>query len=254
MNRNVLMTVEYDGSAFHGWQVQPGVRTVQDVLGQALSRVCGGEIKLNGASRTDEGVHALGQAVSFAGDFGIPTERIPRAVNNLIEDARVLAATDVPEGFHARFDARGKAYLYRIAASPEPDIFLRNYRYLLNESPDKSKMEEAAKRLVGTYDFSAFRTKGGAGENDTVRTITAIGISQRNAEDTKGGTVRETEVRVVGVGFMYNMVRIIVGTLVEVGLGSREPGSVTAALESRDRANAGHTAPAGGLYLERVYY
>jgi tRNA pseudouridine38-40 synthase len=258
VSRNALITVEYDGSAFHGWQTQPGVRTAQGELERVLSRVCGEAIRLNGASRTDAGVHALGQAASFSGGFGIPTERIPVAVNNLLEDARVLSAKDVPKGFHARYGARGKTYLYRIAASREPDIFLRNYRYLLNESPDKGKMEEAAKRLTGTYDFSAFRAMGGAGSGDgggdAVRTIAEIDIEQRDALDTKGNPIVETEARVTGGGFMYNMVRIIIGTLVETGLGARDPESVTAALASRNRADAGHTAPAAGLYLARVYY
>jgi tRNA pseudouridine38-40 synthase len=254
MSRNVFITAEYDGSAFHGWQAQPGGRTVQGVLEQALFRVCGEEVKLNGASRTDAGVHALGQAASFTGAFKIPAERIPIAVNNLLDDVRVLTAVDAPEGFHARYDARGKTYRYRITAADRPDIFLRNYRYLLNESPDKGKMEAAAERLVGTHDFSAFRTMGGAGSADAVRTIKEILVEQRDAKDTKGEPTRETEVRVTGGGFMYNMVRIIAGTLVEAGLGVRAPGSVTAALASRSRTDAGHTAPAGGLYLERVYY
>jgi tRNA pseudouridine38-40 synthase len=115
-------------------------------------------------------------------------------------------------------------------------------------------MEAAAKRLIGVRDFSAFRTMGGAGSNDTVRTITEIDVFQRDASDTKGNPIRETEVRVTGGGFMYNMVRIIVGTLVETGLGARDPESVTTAIESRERACAGHIAPAGGLYLECVYY
>ncbi|MDR1292868.1 MAG: tRNA pseudouridine(38-40) synthase TruA [Clostridiales Family XIII bacterium] len=254
MSRNVHITVEYDGSAFRGWQAQPGSRTVQGVLEQALSRVCGEDIRLNGASRTDAGVHALGQSASFTGNFGIPAGRIPIAANDLLDDVRVTVADDAPEGFHARFDARGKTYLYRIAASREPDIFLRNYRYLLNESPDKGKMEEASARLVGTYDFAAFRTMGGAGQGDTVRTITEIGIEQHDATDTKGGPIRETDIRVSGDGFMYNMVRIIAGTLVEIGLGSRGLESVAAAIRSKERADAGHRAPAAGLYLETVYY
>jgi tRNA pseudouridine38-40 synthase len=224
------------------------------VLERALSRICGEDIKLNGASRTDAGVHALGQSASFTGGFGIPADRIPIAANDLLDDVRVIAAADVPEDFHARFSAWGKTYLYRVAASREPDIFLRNYRYLLNESPDKGKMEEASARLVGTYDFSAFRTIGGAGRDSTVRTITEIGIEQHDATDTKGDPICETEIRVSGDGFMYNMVRIIVGTLVETGLGARDPESVATAIESRERADAGHTAPASGLYLERVYY
>jgi tRNA pseudouridine38-40 synthase len=172
----------------------------------------------------------------------------------MLEGVRVLTASDAQEGFHARFDARGKTYLYRVAASREPDIFLRNYRYLLNESPDKGKMDKAAKCFIGTHDFSAFRTMGGAGRDNTVRTITGIEIEQRDATDTGCNPIRETEIRVSGGGFMYNMVRIIVGTLVEVGLGSREWESVAAAIESRERTDAGHTAPATGLYLECVYY
>jgi tRNA pseudouridine38-40 synthase len=254
MNRNVLITVEYDGSAFHGWQVQPGSRTVQGTLEQALSRICKQDIRLNGASRTDAGVHALGQTASFSGDFGVPADRIPIAVNDMTEDVRILSAIDVPEDFHARFRARGKTYIYRIAASREQDIFLRNYRYLLNESPNKGKIETAAELLIGTYDFAAFRNMGGAGIDNTIRTITGIGIEQRDTTDTKGRAMRETEIRITGDGFMYNMVRIIVGTLVEIGLGSREQKSISMAIESKNRSDAGHTAPAAGLYLEQVYY
>ncbi|MDR0519053.1 MAG: tRNA pseudouridine synthase A [Clostridiales Family XIII bacterium] len=323
MARNILLTIEYDGSAFHGWQAQraragrgespiePGcgglfcdnsgaeewtdrARTVQGVLEQALSRVCGERIALNGTSRTDAGVHALGQAASFSGDFRIPTGRIPTAANNLLSDVRVVDAKDVPEGFHARFDAKGKTYIYRIIspadsatsatlgtaeapaaaatpakapapatataeapallAPPASDIFLRNYRYLLNETPDESAMAQAAKTLVGTHDFAAFRTKGGAGADDTVRTITDIAVEGIDARDTKGNPVREIQIRVTGRSFMYNMVRIIVGTLVEIGLGAKGAGDMKAILESRDRAMAGHTAPASGLYLEKVYF
>ncbi|MDR3224748.1 MAG: tRNA pseudouridine synthase A [Clostridiales Family XIII bacterium] len=322
MTRNIRITIEYDGSAFRGWQVQrepaasgkaigvsaygesasslgapsegmsdggapsesvPGgevpsesvpdesassieapvggipctvpaerARTVQGTLEQALSRVCGEAIRLHGTSRTDAGVHALGQAASFKGGFGIPTDRIPMAVNHLLEDVRVLTAVDMPERFHARFDAKGKTYLYRIASAS--DIFLRNYRYLLNESLDECKMEQAAKHLIGTYDFAAFRTMGGAGKDDTVRTISNISVAGWDATDTKGVPMRETEIRVTGKSFMYNMVRIIAGTLIDVGLGKRTPADMARILASKDRVMAGHTAPAAGLYLENVYF
>jgi tRNA pseudouridine38-40 synthase len=274
--RNVLLTIEYDGSAFRGWQRQKSpdggpdrARTVQGVLEEALTRVCGREVNLHGTSRTDAGVHALGQAASFGGDFGIPADRIPIAANDLLEDVRVLGAADVPEDFHARYDARGKTYLYRIcspisasgttcgavdATPATPDIFLRNYRCLLNERPDEGKMEQAARLLTGTHDYAAFRTVGGAGDGDTVRTLTEITVSGMDGVDTKGNPVRETRICVTGTAFMYNMVRIIAGTLIETGLGGREPDEMTGILESKDRSKAGHTAPAAGLYLERVYF
>jgi tRNA pseudouridine38-40 synthase len=260
MKRNILITIEYDGSAFHGWQIQPEARTVQGELEKALSRVCGERVSLNGTSRTDAGVHALGQAASFTGDFGIPADRVPIAANDLLDDVRILTATEVPEDFHARFDAKGKTYLYRIAIGARPDIFLRNYRYLLNDCPNKGKMEVAARCITGTRDFAAFRSAGGAGSAkgegsaDTVRTITDIDIAEKDAADTKGEGIREMDIRVTGDGFMYNMVRIIVGTLVETGLGARSPESAADIIESRDRRNAGHTAPAAGLYLEQVYF
>jgi len=268
MTRNILITIEYDGSAFRGWQVQrepasadlgesvsanaERVRTVQGTLEQALSHICGEAISLKGTSRTDAGVHALGQAASFRGNFGIPTDRIPTVINHLLEDVRVLTATDMPERFHARFDAKSKTYLYRIAAAD--DIFLRNYRYQLNESLDEGKMEQAAKHLVGTYDFAAFRTMGGAGQGGTVRTITDISVAGWDAADTKGKKIRETEIRVTGKSFMYNTVRIIAGTLIEVGRGVREPADMARILASKDRSVAGRTAPAAGLYLEKVYF
>jgi tRNA pseudouridine38-40 synthase len=277
--RNVLLTIEYDGSGFHGWQMQPGVRTVQGVLTDALSRVTGEEIALNGSSRTDAGVHAYGAAASFTGDFGIPAERIPVAVNNMLTDVRITNAKEMPEGFHARFDAKGKTYLYRISAPtyapahtppklsiksrscnspavpvPVPDIFLRNYRYLLNEMPDEGKIKEAAKHFIGTHDFSAFRTASDSAPPDAVRTITALDVDCAEGRDTRGGKVTEITLRVTGDGFLYNMVRIIAGTIVEAGLGRRDPKAIADVVASGDRRLAGHTAPAAGLYLEKVYY
>jgi tRNA pseudouridine38-40 synthase len=251
--RNVLLTIEYDGSGFHGWQVQPDARTVQGVLTDALSRVTGEAVSLNGSSRTDAGVHAYGAAASFSGEYGIPADRIPVAVNNMLTDVRIVSAVDVPESFHARFDAKGKTYLYRICA-PVPDIFLRNYRYQLNELPDKGKINEAAKYFIGTHDFSAFRTASDDAPQDAVRTISALDVDCAGGTDTQGRPITEYTLRVTGDGFLYNMVRIIVGTLVEAGLGRRDPSGIRAVIDSGDRRLAGHTAPASGLYLEKVYY
>ncbi|MDR1953597.1 MAG: tRNA pseudouridine(38-40) synthase TruA [Clostridiales Family XIII bacterium] len=242
--RNVLIEIEYDGSGFHGWQIQPEARTVQGDLENALTKVCGERIRINGTSRTDAGVHAYGQMASFTGDFGIPTERIPLSVNHLLDGVRIRSAREVPETFHARYDAVGKTYLYRIAVSDVPDIFMRNYRYQLNKRLNTSKMVEAAAHLVGTHDFNAFRTSGGSKLRTTERTLFDLRIEE----------AEELSVRVTGDGFLYNMVRIIVGTLVEVGLGNRAPDEMREILACGERSWAGHTAPACGLYLERVYF
>jgi tRNA pseudouridine38-40 synthase len=252
--RNVLIEVEYDGSGFHGWQVQPRMRTVQGELTRALSIVCGEEIRLSGSSRTDAGVHAYCQAASFTGSFGIPADRLPLAVNNLTEDVKIVSARDVPEGFHARHDAVGKTYLYRIAASRSRDIFLRHYRYQIEESPDVTIMQKAADALVGTHDFSAFKSAGGNAEAEPVKTIESLEVREFAGADSRGRPLAEYEVRVRGNAFLYNMVRIIAGTLVEAGLGRRSPESVAEALASRERSAAGHTAPAAGLWLEKVHF
>jgi tRNA pseudouridine38-40 synthase len=252
--RNVLLTIEYDGSQFHGWQIQPRARTVQGVLEDALTRVCGEPIRLNGASRTDAGVHAYGQAASFVGDFGIPSERIPVVVNHLLKDVRILSAHEVPPGFHARYDAVGKTYLYRIATVAVADIFLRNYSYFLNEGLNTGKMREAARHLTGIHDFSAFQSAGSAKRESTVRTIADLTIEERFDVDTRGRSLKKLEIRVTGDGFLYNMVRIIVGTLVETGLGVRAPEDMADVVASCDRSRAGPTAPASGLYLNEVIF
>ncbi|MDR1068103.1 MAG: tRNA pseudouridine(38-40) synthase TruA [Clostridiales Family XIII bacterium] len=344
MKRNVLITVEYDGSRFSGWQTQPNARTVHGELMRALGLVCGGEIRLNGTSRTDAGVHAYGQAASLTGAFGIPAERIPIAVNNLTTDVKIVTACEMDETFHARRDAKGKTYLYRISVSGpeyEPDIFMRDYRYQLRRSEticanssdklsgnyldkpemlsrndldasdklsgnylDKPEMlsrndtdklsgnrldeiekpssnhldasesqssvyidsrcassplsipqmREAAAELIGTHDFSSFRSAGGNPNADPVKTISDITIRGFESADTRGRPIIEYEIRVTGDAFLYNMVRILVGTLVETGTGKRMPRDMAHTLAAKDRQAAGHTAPAAGLWLERVYF
>jgi tRNA pseudouridine38-40 synthase len=248
--RNILIRVGYDGSGFHGWQLQAKDRTVQAEVERALSFVCREEIRVHGASRTDRGVHAYGLAASFKGNFAIPTDRIPIAANGLLSDARIMSAEEMPEDFHARYDAVGKTYRYVISMDEHRDIFKRNYRYELNETLNQSKMEEAAAHLVGTHDFKAFRSSGSGDENDTVRTIFGVRIS----DPPEARFSKELHIEVTGDGFLYNMVRIIAGTLIEVGLGRTQPEEVKAILQSKDRSRAGYTAPAAGLYLLRVYY
>ncbi len=250
-----MLTIEYDGSGFHGWQRQPEVRTVQGELERVLSHLCGMPVAINGTSRTDAGVHALGQRASFKGDFGIPTDRIALAANNLLAggmnsqqgvgDVRIIKAEDVPDGFHARFDSRGKMYRYIIRNCPEVDIFKRNYCYQVRQMLDVEAMRQAAAYIEGTHDFKCFQAAGGQEKETTVRTIHSL-IIRREA----GNVIIE----VSGDGFLYNMVRIIVGTLTEVGLGKKKPDELKDIIESRDRQKAGHTAPAEGLYLVEVYY
>ena len=251
--RNILLTIEYDGSNFCGWQRQPGKRTVQGELERVLSILCACEVKLNGTSRTDAGVHALGQRASFCGEFGIPTDRIPRAANNLLAgsmnnmqvgDVRILKAEEVAEDFHARFDAEGKKYIYRINNSGAADVFRRNYEYFVERPLDLAAMQKAAEYIVGKHDFACFQAAGGQPRKTTVRTIYSLDIAGA------GGF----EISVVGDGFLYNMVRIITGTLVDVGLGKIEPDALPEIIESRDRQRAGHTAPPQGLYLAEIYY
>lgn len=264
---NYLLTIAYDGSRFHGWQRQPEDLTVQGHLEQTFSRLFDREIKLDGTSRTDAGVHALGQRASFHTDLGIPTERLARVMNNALcgcEDGsfalspvRILEAMEMPEDFHARFDSKGKKYVYRILPG-KVDIFRRNYVYHVGgqnrNDPakkdggvalDTNAMDAAAKLLVGTHDFKSFEASGGTPRETTVRTI--FEASVRSADD-------EIIIEVAGDGFLYNMVRIITGTLVEVGQGKRTPEDIANIIEAKDREVAGHTAPPYGLYLKEVYY
>lgn len=255
MERNLLLTIEYDGTGFSGWQRQPGKRTIQGELERVLSSVCGIQVKLEGTSRTDAGVHAYGQRATLKGRFGIPTDKLALVVNRRLAGGkkgmtaagpiRITDVQEMPEDFHARFQAKGKTYLYRISSSPQPDIFRRNYCYELSRPLDIQAMEAAAEYIVGTHDFCCFQASGGNERLTTVRTIYKLEILPCGTDVT---------IAVTGDGFLYNMVRIITGTLVEAGLGKRSPESVKAAIESGDRQKAGHTAPPQGLYLAQVYY
>ena len=244
--RNVLLAIEYDGSGFHGWQIQPDLRTVQGYLQEVLSFICGEEIKIEGTSRTDAGVHAYGQRATIRGNFKIPADRIPIAANNHMEDVQIIEAKDMPEGFHARYDAVGKTYEYKLILCDNSDIFVRNYAYLLKESLNISNMREATKYIIGNKDFACFRASGGNDTETTVRTIFGLEIIEKSPN--------EISIEVTGDGFLYNMVRIIVGTLIEVGRGKIALTDIEGIIESKKRECSGPTAPACGLYLKQVYY
>ncbi|MGN1349758.1 MAG: tRNA pseudouridine(38-40) synthase TruA [Anaerovoracaceae bacterium] len=261
--RNILLKIEYDGTDFSGWQrqPQPEVRTVQDQLEQALSRVCGGPVQIDGTGRTDAGVHALGQCATFSGDFGIPTERIKKAVNDILAGSRlkggpvrILSAQEVPGNFHARFSAVGKTYVYRIFNSPSMPVFLRNYRYHVKKPLDVAAMAKAAAAFQGSHDFEAFMAMGSNPQETTVREIFGIHVSCDGGGDAFGNESPEIRISVTGDGFLYNMVRIIAGTLTDVGLGRIPAESVPGIIAGCDRQKAGHTAPPQGLYMAEVYF
>lgn len=238
--------ISYDGTRFSGYQVQPNKRTVQSELEAVLTKMHKGtNVKIAGSGRTDAGVHAKGQVVHFDSPLPIPVEKWEMALNSLLpEDIAVLRVEKVHESFHARFDACGKEYRYFLYLSSKRDPFQRNYAYQYPYRLDLEAMEEACQYLLGTHDFSSFCSAKTEIE-DKVRTIETIDLIQEGDLFS---------IRFVGNGFLYNMVRILVGTLLEVGSGDRKPIDILDILEKKDRRFAGKTAPAHGLYLWNVFY
>ncbi|MBR6700773.1 MAG: tRNA pseudouridine(38-40) synthase TruA [Firmicutes bacterium] len=251
MIKNVLMTIEYDGTGFSGWQVQPESRTVQGEIQKALKKICGQDIKIDGTSRTDAGVHALGQRASFKADFGIPVEKLAFVMNNMLPgDIKIIEAKEMPLDHHARFDAKGKEYIYKIMNCAEKDVFKRNFYYFFDKPLDVDKMREAAGCLVGTHDFASFMAMGSTPQETTVRTIYSYDVT---AETNESGS-KEISLIVKGDGFLYNMVRIMTGTLIEAGTGKIRPEEIADIILAKDRSRAGRTAPPQGLYLGEIYY
>lgn len=244
--RNIMLTLEYDGTDWHGWQVQQNARTIQGELEQALAKITGEAIRLTGSSRTDAGVHALGQVCNFRTTSRIPLERIPFALNaNLPASIVVRAAKAVPAEFHARFQASGKRYKYKIRNSHIPSALQRNFCWRVPGQLDLTAMQQAASFLQGRHDFKAFQAAGSPVTN-TVRNLICLRVTRTSCTDLA--------ICAIGDGFLYNMVRILVGTLVQVGLGKRLASDMPLILSQRDRLLAGPTAPPHGLYLEKVYY
>ena len=245
---NYLLTLAYDGTNYCGFQVQPNGRSVAAAFQDALEAVLGSRPDIKGCSRTDAGVHALGFMLNFHADTRIPVEKLPLALNqHLPPDIRVLAARVVPEDFHARYAAHTKTYLYRIHNSPIDSPFDEKYYTRVPRRLDTAKMNTAARRFVGKHDFLALCAAGSsaAAHGDTVRTITACGVERKGDE---------VEITVTADGYLYNMVRILAGTLCEVGAGRMQPEDIPGILASRDRHKAGPTLPAKGLFLKSVEY
>ncbi|MCP4249776.1 MAG: tRNA pseudouridine(38-40) synthase TruA [bacterium] len=247
MTRNICIQVAYDGTEFHGWQTQPGLRTAQGQLEQAIRRVARHQIDLIGSGRTDAGVHAAGQVANFWTECTIPTDRLRRAIGSrLPKDLCVLRVNEVAAAFHATRSASSKLYRYRIhnaAHRPVCQLTQRQTYHFWHEL-DPTRMQEAARHFVGCMDFAAMASKGSVRET-TVRTVLRCEVER---------CYDEVRISVEGKGFLYNQVRNMAGTLIEVGRGHWPPERVAEILAGADRAAAGPTAPARGLCLQWVRY
>ena len=244
-SRRILLTVSYDGTAYAGWQLQENAVAVQQRLEEALEKLIGSPIRVTGASRTDAGVHAMGQRAHFDTYSRIPPEKYPFALNTCLPpDIRVLEGVQVPGTFHARFDAAGKRYTYRIHNAPHASALWRNVTAHVPQKLDAAKMRQSLTALLGTHDFRAFQAAGGTAKT-TVRTLTQASLEQNGSELT---------LTVCGNAFLYNMVRIIAGTLIDIGMGRLDSDAFARALHSGNRLDLGVTAPACGLELSQISY
>jgi tRNA pseudouridine38-40 synthase len=241
------LTLAYDGAEFSGWQAQPERRTVQGELERAWREITGDTVRVNVAGRTDAGVHAVGQVASVESATNILPDALVLALNaKLPEDVAVRAVEPAPDGFHATHDAKRKRYRYTIYNDPRRPVFWRGYAWHVPTPLDVDAMHRGGQALVGTHDFISFQSAGSERES-TIRTIFAVEVMRIE------GDARVT-IQVEGDGFLYNMVRAIAGTLVEVGRGKRDAAWIAEVLAARDRGAAGQTAPAHGLMLLRVDY
>ena len=242
---NIKLTVEYDGTNYHGWQIQPTGETIQSVLERAVSTFLRKSTRITGSGRTDAGVHALGQVVNFFSDKEYEPHRIRRALNALTPfDITIKEVAIVPDSFDARRDGRSRVYEYHILNRPTPSPFHLNRAWHVHQPLDVNAMREAIPCLIGEHDFSSFRAAGCDAEHP-VRKVYA------NSLDRCGELLVYT---IEATAFLRHMVRNIIGTVAEVGLGLRTPQSFVELLEARDRTKAGVTAPAHGLFLVEVKY
>ena len=243
--RKIGLRIAYDGTHYAGWQRQPNVPTVQEHLEHNLSIITKQPVTLHGSGRTDAGVHALGQVAHFATDVRMPAEKFALAANaGLPQDIRVMESWEAPLDFHARYSARRKRYRYVICNAPVASALMGRYEWHLHTPLNIERMQRAVPLLVGEHDFSAF-TGAGCHIEQRVRTVYDSALRQRGEQ-----VIYEVE----GNGFLYNMVRIMVGTLVDIGYGRLEPAYISQLLAGKDRSYAGQTAPAHGLTLQHVQY
>lgn len=240
------MVVEYDGTAYRGWQRQRNGVSIQEILEDKISLITGKSVKVTGSGRTDAGVHAFHQVASFRTDSALPCPQLVRGLNSLLpSDIAIKTMEDVSPGFHARKDVKAKTYLYRIYNGSTPCVFLRRYTWHIVKALDLDAMKKAAVSLIGTHDFKSFTTVHTEAKS-FVRTLERIEIYPQ----THGLLHIEME----GDGFLRYMARVIVGTLVEVGRGKRSADDIPRILAARNRSEAGMTAPPQGLFLKEVRY
>ncbi len=244
--RNIRLLIEYEGTNYAGWQFQPSLPTIQGELVSAVKSLTGEAVEVRGASRTDAGVHAMGQVACFSTSSRIPAFNIRQGLNSYLpEDIIIKDATDVPQGFDPRKDSVGKVYRYDILNRSYPTALRRNFVWHVFKPLDLGLMREGATHLIGEKDFSSFR----AADSDaphSIREVTSVDIAER------GDGLIEIEVR--GTAFLRHMVRIMAGTLVAVGKGKVPPAEVASIIEAKDRGAAGMTAPPQGLFLVKVVY
>ncbi len=243
--KNYQLLISYRGSAYHGWQIQPNAICVQEVIQQGIVALTGQTVHLIGSGRTDAGVHALGQSAHFLTKTTIPPQKMPFALNaKLPADIRILECIERPEGFHSRYHAIGKTYLYRIYESKIGHPFFHDLHYRIAQPLNWDLVEAAAQAFIGTHDFSGFMATGSAIKT-TIRRIDAITFSHQDAYH---------EIAIKGNGFLYNMVRIMVGTLLKANQENWNQRDIKKIILSKDRRQAGITVPAHGLYLKEVLY
>ena len=244
--RNLLLTITYDGRGFHGWQIQPNAYTVQEALQTALVQVIGEDFELKGCSRTDSGVHANMYCVSLKTAHPIPCVRLKAALNRWLPlSVAVTDCVEVDADFHARYSCKSKEYIYKIWNSEVRSPFLEGYALHYRYPLDAALLNEAAQAYVGRHDFTSFCTLDNREQGDMTREVKLFSV-------TRDGDM--VTMRVEADGFLYNMVRIMVGTLLRIAQGKIPPDGIPAILEKKDRKYAGPTAKACGLYLNRVYY
>ena len=242
--RNIKITIQYNGKNYCGWQKQNNSPGIQGTIEKAIFDITREEVKITGSGRTDAGVHALGQVANFKINSQIPVDRIPNALNaKLPKDISIVKAEEVDEDFHSRYSAKKKTYRYQVYNSLYRSPIYADISYPVKYDLDIDKMKKEAKSLIGTYDFKGFMSSGSS-VTDTVRTIYNIEVSK--SEDL-------IIIEIEGNGFLYNMVRIIAGTLVDIGRG-RITENMSTIIKSKSRSMAGHTAPAHGLFLKKVDY